>query len=102
MQQVRNKTADFQFMEVMTCPQGCISGGGQPKLYLETEKKEAFRKRKQGLYEEDALQTVHASHQNPAIEKIYKDFLGKPLGHKSHTLLHTKYGEHTKNKILEG
>lgn len=102
LQQVKNKTADFQFMEVMTCPQGCISGGGQPKLYLETEKKEAFRKRKQGLYEEDALQTVHASHQNPAIEKIYKDFLGKPLGHKSHTLLHTKYGEHTKNKILEG
>ena len=102
LQQVKEKAADFQFMEVMSCPHGCISGGGQPKLCLETERQEAFAKRKQGLYQEDAAQNVHASHENPAIQKIYKEFLGKPLGPISHALLHTKYGENNKTEMAEG
>ena len=91
LEQIKQNKADFQFMEVMTCPEGCISGGGQPKLYMGTQIQEAYDKRRLGLYRHDAEKSLHASHENPEIEQIYEEFLGEPLGHVSHKLLHTTY-----------
>lgn len=88
---IKSGKCDLHFIEVMTCPEGCISGGGQPKLILEENKTEAYENRKAGLYTHDANLEVRKSHENEGIKALYKDFLEKPLGHKSHELLHTKY-----------
>lgn len=89
--EIKNGTADFHFVEVMACPQGCISGGGQPKVLLETERKQVYASRMASMYKHDAELPLRKSHENPEITKVYKDFLGEPLGHKSHELLHTHY-----------
>jgi iron-only hydrogenase group A len=79
----------YTFIEVMTCPGGCIGGGGQPVL-VDSEKR---LKRNRAMYVEDLRLPLRKSHENPAIAALYKDFLGEPLGHLSHELLHTEYGE---------
>jgi len=89
LEQVRNGRDDLHFIEVMTCPGGCIAGGGQPY----STSPERIRARLQTLYQIDAEETVRESHQNPSIQRLYKEYLGEPLGHKSHELLHTRYGE---------
>ena len=77
----------YHFVEIMACPGGCIGGGGQP---IPTN--EAIRKaRAKAIYTEDEKMTIRKSHENPEVIQLYKEFLGKPLGHKSHELLHTKY-----------
>ena len=83
----RNK--DIHFVEVMTCPGGCIAGGGQP---LGTNV-EAVRRRMQTLYDIDRDGTLRVSHKNLDVERLYREFLGKPLGEKSHHLLHTHYAK---------
>ena len=87
MESVKKGEADFHFMEVMACPGGCLGGGGQP---IPTNP-EIRRKRTEAIYAEDADLSIRKSHENPEIQKIYKDFLVEPLGEKSHHLLHTKY-----------
>ncbi len=82
----------YHFIEVMCCPGGCIGGGGQP-LFTTDEVRKA---RIKAIYKEDEHRPMRKSHENPAITQIYKEFLGKPLGHKSHELLHTHY--HKKEK----
>ncbi|MGE5485968.1 MAG: NADH-dependent [FeFe] hydrogenase, group A6 [Ignavibacteriales bacterium] len=84
---VRAKKADYHFIEIMCCPGGCIGGGGQP-IPTNTEIRE---KRIRAIYEADRRMTLRKSHENPAVQELYKQFLGKPLGHKSHELLHTHY-----------
>ena len=91
MEAIKTGDCDYHFIEVMTCPQGCVSGGGQPKLILEEYKTQAYAARKASLYQHDATLKVRKSHENPGIKKLYADFLEKPLGHKSHELLHTHY-----------
>lgn len=91
MQDLKNGNADYHFIEVMTCPQGCVSGGGQPKILLEEYRELAYKNRKESTYKHDANCENRKSHENPDIKKIYDDFLGEPLGHESHHLLHTKY-----------
>ena len=91
MEALEKGKLDLHFIEVMTCPSGCVSGGGQPKLLLDTEKEEAWANRRNALYDDDRGMAVRKSHENPEIKKIYKDFLGAPLGEKSHSLLHTHY-----------
>ncbi|MEN6520983.1 MAG: NADH-dependent [FeFe] hydrogenase, group A6 [Armatimonadota bacterium] len=81
------KFADYHFIEIMCCPGGCIGGGGQP---IPTNE-EIRKKRAQAIYEEDEAMTVRRSHENPSVQKLYKEFLGEPLSHKSHELLHTHY-----------
>ena len=81
------KEMPYHFIEVMACRGGCIAGGGQP--YGTTD--EVRAKRIEGLYKDDEKSEVRASHLNPEIQQIYKEFLGKPLSEKSHELLHTKY-----------
>ena len=87
MQSVKDGTANYHFIEIMACPGGCLGGGGQP---IPTNR-EIRTKRKEAIYEEDMGMPIRKSHENPEIAEIYKDFLGKPLGHKSHELLHTTY-----------
>ena len=88
---MKNGKADYHFVEVMTCPEGCISGGGQPKVLLPKHKPMAYENRISVTYQHDSESKLRKSHENPAIKKLYKDFLKNPLGHKSHELLHTKY-----------
>jgi NADH-quinone oxidoreductase subunit G/NADP-reducing hydrogenase subunit HndD len=85
--------AQYHFIEVMACPGGCVAGGGQP-IPVSNEKR---RLRAEALYSEDKGLKNRKSHENPAIKKIYEEYLGEPLGHKSHKLLHTTYTERSKN-----
>lgn len=87
MDAVKEGSAHFHFVEVMACPGGCLGGGGQP---IPTNP-EIRKKRAEAIYAEDAGMPIRKSHQNPEVVKIYEDFLGKPLGEKSHHLLHTQY-----------
>ncbi|HTH13102.1 MAG TPA: NADH-dependent [FeFe] hydrogenase, group A6 [Spirochaetia bacterium] len=92
MEQVREaklagKDLPFHFIEVMACRGGCISGGGQP--YGSTD--EVRAKRTAGIYRDDKASAIRCSHENPAIQALYQDFLGKPNSEKAHHLLHTHY-----------
>jgi len=80
-------------IEIMACPQGCIDGGGQPYHHGDID---VIRKRKQGLYNIDASNKIRKSHENVGIQKIYNEYLGKPLGEKSHKLLHRSYSSKTR------
>ena len=87
LEQVRAGRKDLHFIEVMTCPGGCINGGGQPRgANLET-----IKARMQALYAIDRDALVRSSHENPAIKRLYGEFLEKPLSHRAHELLHTHY-----------
>ena len=87
MDAVKAGEADFHFVEIMACPGGCLGGGGQP---IPTNP-EIRQKRAEAIYAEDAELTLRKSHENPEVQKLYKDFLKEPLGELSHHLLHTKY-----------
>jgi iron only hydrogenase large subunit-like protein len=87
LDQIRAGRNDLHFIEVMTCPGGCVNGGGQPI----TGNPEAIRSRMKALYNIDEHAPVRTSHSNEAVQKLYAEFLGKPLGEKSHHLLHTQY-----------
>ncbi|MGI6460816.1 MAG: NADH-dependent [FeFe] hydrogenase, group A6 [Candidatus Hydrogenedentales bacterium] len=89
LEEIRNGRDDIHFIEVMTCPGGCIAGGGQP-LNADPD---AIRARMQALYTIDRDEPVRTSHGNPAIQRLYEEFLGEPLGEKSHQLLHTHYAK---------
>lgn len=78
---------DIQFIEVMTCPGGCVNGGGQPFR----QDPETVKSRIKALYRIDRDDSTRVSHANPAVQKLYREFLGKPLGKRSHDLLHTHY-----------
>ncbi|HEY3322743.1 MAG TPA: NADH-dependent [FeFe] hydrogenase, group A6 [Planctomycetota bacterium] len=87
LDQIRAGRKDLHFIEVMTCPGGCINGGGQP-LGADLE---AVKARMQALYQIDRDAPVRTSHSNQWVQRLYKEFLGQPLGEKSHHLLHTHY-----------
>jgi len=87
MDQIKNGTSPYLFIEIMACPGGCIGGGGQP---IPTND-EIRKKRIAAIYAEDEGMPIRKSHEVPEIKKIYETYLEKPLGHKSHELLHTHY-----------
>jgi NADH-quinone oxidoreductase subunit G/NADP-reducing hydrogenase subunit HndD len=84
---VRKGLRSYHFIEVMSCPGGCIAGGGQP-YFTDPER---IRARMQGLYEIDKRDTLRLSHHNRHVQELYQNYLGKPLGELSHRLLHTHY-----------
>jgi NADH-quinone oxidoreductase subunit G len=92
LEQIENGTSPYTFIEVMTCPGGCLGGGGQP---IPTNY-EIRKKRSESIYYEDAHKGIRKSHENPEILRLYNDFLIEPLGEKSHHLLHTNYIERGK------
>ena len=87
LDKIRAGEADYHFIEIMCCPGGCIGGGGQP---IPTNL-DVRLKRIAGIYKADEELPIRKSHENPAITAIYEEFLGQPLGEKSHKLLHTHY-----------
>ncbi len=90
--QIVEGTSPYAFIEIMTCPGGCIGGGGQP--YGTT--KEVREKRIEAIYQVDEDMTIRKSHENPDIIALYDEYLLKPLGKKSHHLLHTHYSSRNK------
>lgn len=89
IEKIKSGEADYHFIEVMTCPGGCIGGGGQPRVTTEKVRKARLK----AIYAEDEGKELRKSHHNPQVTRVYEEFLGEPLGHKSHELLHTEYFE---------
>ena len=100
MDEIKGGKADYQFVEIMACPGGCIMGGGQP---IRSSKERAtidIRKlRADCLYSIDEKSTIRKSHENPVVLKIYEDYLGEVGGHRAHELLHTNYVQREKYNI---
>ncbi len=88
---------DYHFIEIMTCPGGCLGGGGQP---ISNDPLAAKERRKESVYKEDEGLPYRKSHDNPSVKAIYKEFLKDgPCGHLSHELLHTRYNSLANKKI---
>ncbi len=100
LEEIKSGKADFQFVEIMACPGGCIMGGGQPIKSSKIRQNIDVRSlRANCLYSIDEKSTVRKSHENPVIKKIYAEYLEKPGSHKAHELLHTHYAIREKYKI---
>ena len=94
MEEIKNGTSDYQFVEVMACPGGCIMGGGQPIKSSKTRSEIDVRKlRADALYSIDEKSVIRKSHENPVIKQMYEDFLQKPGSEVSHKYLHTHYSK---------
>jgi NADH-quinone oxidoreductase subunit G len=90
LDEIRAGKSKYHFIEIMACPGGCVGGGGQPHGFDMAVRSQ----RMEGLYNEDKkLVKYRKSHENPSVIKLYEDYLKKPLGEKSHHLLHTTYAE---------
>ncbi len=87
LDQIKDGTSPYHFIEIMCCPGGCIGGGGQP-IPTNVEIRE---KRIEATYQGDRDMLIRKSHENPAVQALYEEYLGQPLGEKSHHLLHTHY-----------
>ena len=100
LEEIKNGKADYQFVEIMACPGGCIMGGGQPIKSSKVRAEVDVRKlRADALYTIDEKSAIRKSHENPALQKIYKDYLGEPGGELAHKLLHTTYTKREKYNI---
>ena len=97
MEEIKSGKADYQFVEIMACPGGCVMGGGQPiRTSKERSEIDIRAKRANALYTIDEKSKIRKSHENPVLKKIYEDYLGEPGGHEAHKLLHTSYVERPK------
>ena len=94
IKEIKDGKADYQILEVMACPGGCINGGGQPISCNDSTIKE---KRAEGLYNDDDKGQWRKSHENPEVKELYANHLEKPNSHKAHDLLHTTYSNKRKN-----
>ena len=88
LEQIRAGESHYHAIEIMACKGGCIGGGGQPYHHGNTG---TLKKRAAAINAEDASKTIRKSHENPYIKKLYDEHLDKPMSHKAHELLHTKY-----------
>ena len=98
LDQIKDGTSKYHFIEIMGCPGGCVAGGGQPYVkpcFLPNEDADILdtykEKRAKALYQEDTSKALRVSHKNPQIIELYEKFLGEPNSHKAHELLHTTY-----------
>ena len=92
MDQIKNGTSEYLFIEIMGCPGGCINGGGQPIQHAVVRNFVDLKARRaEALYTADRNNAVRKSHENEAIKTLYTEFLGKPGSHKAHEVLHTSY-----------
>ena len=100
MDEIKEGKADYQFVEIMACPGGCIMGGGQPiKTAKERMEYDVRKLRADCLYSIDEKSTIRKSHENPVVKKIYEEFLEKTGSHVAHKLLHTEYQTREKYNI---
>ena len=89
---VRDGSLHYDFIEIMGCPGGCINGGGQPLQHADVRNWVDLRAlRAKALYDQDAGQRCRRSHENPAVQQVYAEYLGEPGGEKAHRILHTHY-----------
>lgn len=94
MDEIKEGKADYQFVEIMACPGGCIMGGGQPIKNSKTRSEIDIRKlRSDALYSIDEKSVIRKSHENPVIKQMYEEFLQKPGSEVSHKYLHTHYSK---------
>jgi len=96
LEDVRDGKSNFHAIEIMSCPGGCIGGGGQP---LHHGNSDIIKARFEAIYREDAGKPIRKSHENPYITKLYEEFLGKPMSDKAHHLLHTHYFDKSKQFV---
>ena len=102
MEEIKSGKADYQFVEIMACPGGCITGGGQPiKNAKIQENVDVHKKRAEAMYSIDEKSVIRKSHENPVLMQIYKEFLGEPNGELAHKLLHTHYSKKEKYKFVK-
>lgn len=98
LNKVKNGEADYQFIEIMGCPGGCVNGGGQPQQPASVRNFTDIRAlRAKVLYDLDESRPLRKSHENPVIKELYANYLGEPGSHKAHDLLHTTYVKRTIN-----
>lgn len=98
MDHIRKGEKNYDFIEVMACPGGCIAGGGQPIVPAKVRSKVDVRAlRAKAIYAEDVDMPIRKSHKNPDIKRIYDEFLGEPNSHVAHELLHTHYKAKTQS-----
>jgi NADP-reducing hydrogenase subunit HndD len=96
---VKAGKANYHMIEIMGCPGGCVNGGGQPIQPASVRNFTDIRaERAKALYNQDAAMPIRKSHENPAIQKLYAEYLGKPGSHKAHDILHTTYVKRTINQ----
>jgi NADH-quinone oxidoreductase subunit G len=88
LEKIQSGECKYHVIEIMACPGGCINGGGQPYIHAETD---ILEQRMKGIYAIDSGKEIRKSHENPYIQKLYKEFLGKPGSEKAHHLLQTEY-----------
>ena len=92
LEKVQKGEADYQFIEIMCCPGGCVNGGGQPvRSANEWAYNDIKALRAKALYDQDANMPLRKSHDNPVVKKCYAEYLGEPGSHKAHEILHTTY-----------
>jgi NADP-reducing hydrogenase subunit HndD len=92
LDRIKAGEADYQFIEIMACPGGCVNGGGQPIQPSEVRSWVDLRQeRAKAIYEEDKSLPIRKSHENPRIKMLYDEYFEKPGSHKAHELLHTTY-----------
>ncbi len=100
LEEIKSGKADYQFVEIMACPGGCIMGGGQPIKSSKIRREIDVRAlRANALYKIDEKSTIRKSHENPVIKKLYEEFLQEPGSNIAHELLHTQYHERKKYNL---
>lgn len=100
MEEIKSGKADYQFVEIMACPGGCIMGGGQPIKSSKIRREVDVRKlRADALYSIDEKSKIRKSHENTTLKKIYEEYLEEPGSYRAHKLLHTHYMERPKYNI---
>ena len=98
LEKVQRGEADYQFIEIMACPGGCVNGGGQPQVPMGIRNFVDIREeRAKVLYNLDKSMPLRQSHDNPAIKEVYDTFFEKPGSHKAHEVLHTSYVKRSVN-----
>ncbi|HOB63927.1 MAG TPA: NADH-dependent [FeFe] hydrogenase, group A6 [Clostridia bacterium] len=92
LEKVKNGEADYHFIEIMSCPGGCVNGGGQPiRTADERNNLDIKALRAKAIYDTDKAMSLRKSHENPVVKELYESYFGKPNSHKAHEILHTKY-----------
>ena len=99
LEDIQSGKSHYHAIEIMSCPGGCIGGGGQPYHHSNSE---VLKARQMAIYSEDSMKVIRKSHENPYIVKLYEEYLGHPMSDKAHHLLHTGYFDRSTKIIKEG
>lgn len=99
LEDIQSGKSHYHAIEIMSCPGGCIGGGGQPYHHSNSE---VLKARQMAIYSEDSMKVIRKSHENPYIVKLYEEFLGRPMSEKAHHLLHTGYFDRSTKIVKEG